>query len=418
MSSLRSRILFILPLLGLTDAIAFRAPAATLTQNDYESVMPDPTPGVDINTIARLQRRATTSYSDDSEYSDESWTWSFYETTAQAYLSGSPNVCGWVEGNLDNYAIECGSDYSCVFHTPDAGKYPGVAGCCAGTDCKFETTCVNYTQYTATPDLFSSAGAFTLFCSDSEAPACVTWTYPDQTITDFGCDITEGISKVYTSATPGSITASVETIESVWLSTVDDDFLSTYEASWSSVSGATSAQAATVGHVTSQAAAHAATRATSNHATATAGSSHSSSSSSSSSTSTGAIAGGVVGGVVGAAAVGAVAMFYFMRRRNAKRVDDENLSPRGQGGYQSVPAGQPHNYEMQPSSEMGSGEQESKVSEAPGNVPSERAHEMESSTDRAHEMDSADPREFVAELPADYVVAQKGTSTDYDTKNA
>lgn len=385
--------------------------------------MPDPTPGVDINTIARLQRRDTTSYSDDSDtsdysdYSDDSWTYSFYETTAQSYLSGSPNVCGWVDGNLDNGAIECGSDFSCVFHTPDA-TYPGMAGCCSGTYCAFETTCVNYTQYIATPDLWNSAGAFTMFCSDSEAPACVTWTYPDQTITDFGCGVTEYISKVYTSATPGSITASVEVIESVWLSTVDDDFLSTYEASWSSVSGATSAQAATVGHVTSAAAAHAATHTTSKHPTATAGSSHSSSSSSSTSTSTGAIAGGVVGGVVGAAAVGAAAMFYFMRRRNAKRGDDEDLGPRGQGGYQSVPVSQPHNFEMQPSSEMGSGEHESKVSEAPGNVPSERAHEMESSIDRAHEMDSSDPREFVAELPADYVVAQKGTSTDYDTKSA
>ncbi|KAJ5733573.1 hypothetical protein N7493_002359 [Penicillium malachiteum] len=148
-----------------------------------------------------------------------------------------------------------------------------------------------------------------------------------------------------------------------------------------------------------------AVRVSSNTATVTASSHHSSGSSSSSSSSTGAIAGGVVGGVVGAAAIGAAAFFFFLRKRKNRVDNSGDPDDRGLDGYQTVPENQVSAWEMQPANELESSEQERKVAEVFGSDPSDRAHEMDSTTAS---------RNFIAELPADYTHNLKGT--DYDSK--
>ncbi|KAJ5707424.1 hypothetical protein N7488_007225 [Penicillium malachiteum] len=387
MSPLGLNVLFILPLLGLTNAIVFPAPAATAIPNEVESTIPDPTPGIDINTIAALQRRGNTSGSDtdtDTEY------YASYEWTTNSFLSGQSSVCGWIDHTLGN-EIVCPEGKSCVFHNSNT-NFPGMAGCCSGMDCQFETTCVNYAQITESPDAFSEYKPFTIYCDDPSSPACVTWKYPTIDVTDFGCDTTSSLNRVYTWATPYWVTGTVEVIESVYMVTVNDDTVKAYEASWSSSTSATKGGMSVA-------------RVSSNTATATASTHHSPGSSSSSSSSTGAIAGGVVGGVVGAATISAAAFFFFLRKRKNRVDNSGDLDARGLDGYQTVPGNQVSAWEMQPANELESSEQERKVAEVFGRDPSDRAHEMHS---------TATSRSFIAELPADYTHNLKGT--DYDSK--
>ncbi|KAJ5730414.1 uncharacterized protein N7483_004922 [Penicillium malachiteum] len=280
--------LFILPLLKLTNAIAFPTPTATAISNEVESTIPEPTPGIDINTITALQRR------------DE---------------------------------IVCPESSSCVCHNSNT-NFPGMAGCCSGSDCQFETTCVNYSQITASPDAFSEYKALTMYCDDPSSPACVTWTFPTIDVTDFGCDTSRSIDRVYTWTTPYWVTGTVEVIELVYMATVNDDIVSDYEASYSLSTSATKGGVSAV-------------RVSSNSATATAGSHHSSGSSSSFS-STGAIAGGIVGGIVGAAAIGAAAFFFCLRKRKNRVDASGDLDSRGLEGYHTVSENQICAWEMQP----------------------------------------------------------------------
>ncbi|KAJ6014836.1 hypothetical protein N7540_009427 [Penicillium herquei] len=359
MSPLRLNALFILPLFNLTNAIAFPAPAATGVSNGVESSIPEPTPGIDINTIAALQRRGTTSGSDtETEY------YASYEYTTNSFLSGQSSVCGWIDNILSN-EIVCPESSSCVFHNSN-------------------------TNFPASPDAFSEYKAFTMYCDDPSSPACVTWTYPTIDVTDFGCDTSSSIDRVYTWGTPYWVTGTVEVIESVYMVTVNDDTVKAYEASYFLSTSATKGGVSAV-------------RVSSKSATATAGSYYSSGPSSSSSSSTGAIAGGVVGGVVGAAAIGAAAFVFFIRKRKNRVDDSGDLDARGLEGYQTVPENQVCAWEMQPANELETSER--KVAEVLGSDPSARAHEMDS---------TATSRSFVAELPADYTHNLKGT--DYDSK--
>lgn len=279
-----------------------------------------------------------------------------------------------------------------------------MAGCCSGSSCAFETTCYDYSQISLTPSLTETYDAFGIYCADAAQPACVTWTYPGVAgggVTDYGCDTSAYIMNLYTTGTYPYVTGSTEVISKIFVTTANDETLSSYSSEYATASKSNQALASSGMH-----------RASSTPVTvATSTASHTgsgSSSSSSSSPSTGAIAGGVVGGVAGGAAIGAAAIFFFLQRRKRQRkaADPSDL---GQSGYQNVSENQSghssghYTLQMQPPSEMMGSEPSHNFPEAEGSIPGSTAQEIDS-------------KGLIAELPADYESQQKGLPTDYDTK--
>lgn len=389
--------LFTLPFLQLTHAIAFPTPVPTAADYDDQNAgdsrpeMPKTTAGLNIGKGA-LRRR------DPSVIS-----------TIEPYVTGDSSLCGWENGNLagayhepsvpnnsnrpqtnvlSGVQIFCPTGSSCVFHYSNTA-FPGMAGCCSGTNCAFETTCYDSSKIAATPSLTDPFDAFAIYCSDSTQGACVTWTYPGIAgggVTDYGCDSTAYIMNLYTTGTHSYVTGSTDVISKIFVTTADDATISSYSSLYATSSSAPNHALASSGMYRTSSTPVTVTTSPASHP-----------GSGSSSPSTGAIAGGVVGGVVGGAAIGAAAIFFFLqRRRKRNAADPSDLGQTGyQTGYQNGFANQSghdsgrYTVEVQPPSEMMSSEPSHTFPEAEGSMLGSTAQEIDSNG-------------FVAELSADH----------------
>ncbi|KAJ5321509.1 hypothetical protein N7476_004511 [Penicillium atrosanguineum] len=407
MPTLRSAGLLALPFMQLAQAIAFKAPVPTDGPQGqlYNPARPETTPGLDINSPL-LQRR-------DS-------TWAYTQT---GYMQASANVCGYWNGD-SNAGIQCAEDFTCVFHTTTDSNdaFPGMVGCCQSKNCAFETFCYDSSKVSATPSLTKTFDAFGMYCTDSSAPACISYTYPDLGVQEFGCGATADISSIYTTASPLTMTASTETLTSVLLWTVADEFLSSYTSSWSSRYGSTAAPKNT--GVSSASATATSTGTQTESATGltetTSTASSSSSSQPSSSSNTGAIAGGVVGGVVGTATV-VGAIFFWLRRSKKQRQQDAAVDGAGDG-YRAIPGGQtPSAWGMQTPAEMEGNYAPHKYPEFQGDIPDQGALRVagmqERDTDEVYEMDSGEAiTRANPELPTDYDIKHKTEGNNPEPK--
>lgn len=199
-----------------------------------------------------------------------------------------------------------------------------MAGCCSGDSCGFSSTCYNSAKVAASPSVLSGNTAFALFCTDSEAGECATYTWVNADLTDFGCDSTAHLDNIYTEGTWGGTADGTVLLATQYVITTDETFLSAYSASYdvSTSVSKPSRQASSI---------------KSTHATTTAAQSTAASSGNSgSSTSAGTIAGGVVGGVAGASAIGAGVFFLLWRKKRKQRQQDQSVRS-GQDGYQPAP---------------------------------------------------------------------------------
>ncbi|KAJ6115585.1 hypothetical protein N7523_006002 [Penicillium sp. IBT 18751x] len=195
-----------------------------------------------------------------------------------------------------------------------------MVGCCYDSNpnnCRFETTCYDGSQVKATPSLaLLLDNNFDVLCTRESNSACVTWTYPELEITDYGCGPTATLQEIYLTASTSqleyrSVTGYFyySTIATVDPITVNGAFISSYETGVRSASS-----------IIETGAPRSSTSGLSGTSRATSTVNHSSengSRESSKSSNTGAIVGGVVGGVVGLGLIiGATwACLWYSRRK-------------------------------------------------------------------------------------------------------
>jgi hypothetical protein len=222
--------------------------------------------------------------------------------------------------------IACYGYTQCVFHTADV-NYPAMVGCCDNAysqQCLFETTCYDAARIAATPTLTESpANEFAIFCTKSTAASCIQWTYPELSITDFGCSSIHTTQTLYLTAHPYSnnvpvssslsYVGGIPTVASVIGSLVNDNFISDYFH----MAAATGSVNRNVPSSTGVGSSTAASGSSTGSAAATPA--HHSSN-------TAAIAGGVVGGVVGLAGIGA-AIFMFILMKKKKQAQQPAYEP-------------------------------------------------------------------------------------------
>lgn len=273
--------------------------------------------------------------------------------------------------------VSCDQGMTCAYQRPNE-KYPGMLGCCEeGLDCTFYSTCINLSQASAVPSLTETPQPLALLCTESTAPACVTWYYSDISVTDFGCSASsEGINML-TWVEDSETTSGTLWEYDLYLTPVGTEVVDSYMATFSSDQAqnkATNAPSSTPSH-------------------------SSDANSDSESTNTGAIAGGVVGGVAGVALIGA-AGFFIGRKRNSKKAQGAGgTGPNDdKGPYSSVPESHSaySENETQFASEMGTTETSQQLSEVHGSTPADRVYEMQGTTVR-----DTEGKHFTAELPAD-----------------
>ncbi|CAG8891314.1 unnamed protein product [Penicillium egyptiacum] len=273
----------------------------------------------------------------------------------------------------DPSTYACVGDNSCVYHMSNTA-FPGLVGCCSGNDCGFSSTCYNSAKVAANPSVLSGNTAFALFCTESTAAECGTYTWGDADLTDFQCDSTAYLSNIYTKGTWGGTADGTILLATQYISTMGDEFMSTYLSSFdvSTSISKPNRQASLTGSTT-------ATTTAAQPTTANSGNSGSP-------TSAGTIAGSAVGGVAGAGAIGAIAVFLLMRKKKKQRQQNRSKTL-GQNVYQSAPEDQsgqstweiqqPFEVESHPASSL------RKVQEgSPGSAPQE-----------------IDSKPFIAELP-------------------
>lgn len=207
-----------------------------------------------------------------------------------------------------------------------------MVGCCDNAysqQCLFETTCYDSAQIAATPTLTESpANEFAIFCTKPTAASCIQWTYPELSITDYGCSNIHTTQTLYLTAHPYSNNVPISkslsyyngipTVASVIGSVVDDNFISGYFNQAAATGSAnrnvpTSSGAASSGAASGSATGSSAASSTTHHSN------------------TAAIAGGVVGGVVGLAGIGA-AIFMFMLMQKKKKNQQPTYEPAPTGG--------------------------------------------------------------------------------------
>ncbi|KAL4778525.1 hypothetical protein BJX76DRAFT_362657 [Aspergillus varians] len=329
-------------LLPLVSAVSFPAPTPTTFGTDENPPLPpEPTQQ---KHAAGLNRRDSNG------------------TSMEAYwYTGRPEVCGWQSGMMSDGDIFCDESQSCVHHTANS-KFPALLGCCSSSDCTFETTCYDATQISQTPALTDTPGPFSVYCTDSGMPACMTWIYSDLDVTDFDCDSTSN-PPIIAYATGYNSSGTVTTRWDVYVTPAGDDMIEVYTSSFAA-------------------------------ATATA-TSDADETSSDTSSSTGAIVGGVVGGVGGAAIIAAAAWFLLQRRR---RRNQQAKSGAAEDSYENIPEppeqpGLPMGT-MQRPAEMDSNDAAYKFSEVDGSSAAIKKYEM-------------DATNFISELPGDTVHTPK-----------
>lgn len=273
-------------------------------------------------------------------------------------------------------------------------------GCCDNSDvCAFPTACFELDKVSETPALTDTQRAFSVYCTETSAPACVTFFYSDLGVTNVGCGPTSDHFDVYTSAFDDVVVDNVITRWDQYITPIDEQDLSSYTSTFSSTTRSQAAFEAT-SMVSSSKSPHI------TESSKPVSSDSGSSSSGSSSTSTGAIAGGVVGGVVGGAAIALAGVFLLRRKKknNQAQVGADTIDLGG--AYQTVPGDHPGHpgVEMQPT-EMESNDPSHRMAEAQGDLPAERSSTVlggvkpEMETDQKME---SEPKDIVAELPADH----------------
>lgn len=214
-----------------------------------------------------------------------------------------------------------------------------MVGCCTEPNpqqCHFVSACYDAGDISATPALTDNLDYyFTVLCTGYASSACVTWTWPELRITDFGCGPSRILQAVYLTASSiyeehyGSTTAPLNafytTVGAVKPSYVDDRFIDSY------IGGSVGTSAPVDGG----------TPTASSSGQSTSGSSSQSgghnANNGGSSSSTPAIAGGVVGGVVGVAGLAAAAWMVVLLKKKKRQEGQDETSHSTSGGDSKPP---------------------------------------------------------------------------------
>ncbi|CEJ56136.1 hypothetical protein PMG11_02357 [Penicillium brasilianum] len=386
--------LYALSLFPLTRAMVYSTTSSTAAAHD--SLRPDlaeATPWADAG-LRGLHRRD--GYNDSYTGTVISATGSAAVPATTTYTEwASASVCGFVDGVLDySSEIACYGYTQCVFHTADV-NYPAMVGCCDNAysqKCLFETTCYDSAQVAATPSLTESPENGAIFCTKSTAASCIHWTYPELSITDFGCSNIHTTQTLYLTAHPYSNNVPISkslsyyngipTVASVIGSVVNDNFISDY-FNQAAATGSVNRNVPTSSGAASSGAAS---------GSATGSSAASNSGSTTHHSNTAAIAGGVVGGVVGLAGIGAAIFMFCLMQKKKKNNQQPTYEPAPTGGsvVSSPPPPPPMSDLPSPSEVSGSSYHKYAA------VDAYQAEQKFQSGPQPQEMDS---RSFVAELP-------------------
>ncbi|KAJ5608193.1 hypothetical protein N7537_004812 [Penicillium hordei] len=208
-------------------------------------------------------------------------------------------------------------------------------------------------KVSATPSLTSGNTAFRLFCTESTAAECGTYTWGGEDFTDYHCYSTPFIYGVYTTATFGTPVNGSVTKVTQYVTKIGDEMMNTYSSSFDV---STSAQATTT---------------TAHTHAGNSGKSHSSRPS-------GTIAGGVVGAVAGCAFIGACVILFLRKKKKTRQQDQSNEL--GQNGYQSVPEDQSSQNDRKLHAEVEANDPCQKIAEIPGDSAHNVPHEVDSKT--------------------------------------
>lgn len=265
-----------------------------------------------------------------------------------------------------------------MYHEPDQ-TYAGMIGCCSsGRNCGLATTCFNAAQVSRSPELASTKKPFSLYCTASQNTECMTYIYPDISVTDYVCDETSSLVEAYTTGLDHSQSDGLVGEHRLFLTSADAGMVRSYEDSFPSTGFVYGSYTPSPTPTPSDA-----------------------DSESDDDSDAGPIAGGVVGGVAGVALLAGAGFFFFWRKR-------KNASSETEPGYSTVPdtqmnmGMQPAEMETQCPAEMESMDPAHKFAEAPGNSPGEGVMKPEMG-----DTEVGGGKQFVAELPADYTF-QKG----------
>ncbi|ETS80119.1 hypothetical protein PFICI_07648 [Pestalotiopsis fici W106-1] len=225
------------------------------------------------------------------------------------------STCGYYSGYSSSAAVVCQGSAQCIVNDWDA-----VMGCCASADindCNIYTSCLPSRSAASFSGTYSD---YTLFCTESDYPNCVTYSYDSYDplyagYSALGCGYAAGVysveyyAPILGSALTGSSTTRTTHTSSKTRSSAtsgDDSLPGSTSASSSSMSTTSSGSTST-----STAAAAA---------------------SSSSGGSTGAIVGGVVGGIAGLGLL-ALGIFFLIRQHNKNKQQQQPPPPAQNNGY-------------------------------------------------------------------------------------
>ncbi|KAJ6166883.1 hypothetical protein N7470_002330 [Penicillium chermesinum] len=314
-------------------ASSFPIPPATPAANGaLPPAVPQATIGPDIRKHGLKGRGGYYTDSDGSVYQSGASATGNDDSNGSTVTSWVPaSACGYVNGIMDDYSsIYCHSSNQCVFHTPDS-SFPGMVGCCEQDDparCAFVTTCYEREEIDATPALTNyPTYMFAVYCTNPSSTLCRTWTYPELSLTDYGCLDSRVHQTVYLAATslagPSAGSDTYPTVAAVSASFVDGDFLRAY------VSGSVPSSTGSPGRVTSAVSSSSEAEATSPAASSPA---PGNSSPKSSPTNVGAIAGGVVGGVLGIAGIVAAGVMFYLLQKKKRETAASTGASRSIGG--------------------------------------------------------------------------------------
>lgn len=300
-----------------------------------------------------------------------------------------------------------------------------MVGCCNNAfseQCVFETTCYDNDKLSATPALASVSDPFAIFCTKATAATCIQWTYPELSITDYGCSSVHTTQTLWLTAHPYSnnipdtkslsYVGGVPTVVSVVGSLVNDQFISDYVASAFSAGSVTRPTTSSSSISSSSSTIPVTTTGPVQNST-----SHSN---------TGAIAGGVVGGVVGLAGIGAaIFMFFLMKKKKQTQQGQYEPAPTGVSAMSSPSPPPPPPMAPAPAPAPGPAPAPAPVPAPPMSDLSSRSevdgasyhnyaaidgYEADQKFQYGHPAQEMDARSFVAELP---VPAEDSRPTSY-----
>ncbi|KAJ2897487.1 uncharacterized protein MKZ38_004654 [Zalerion maritima] len=218
----------------------------------------------------------------------------------RAITENAPDTCGYVEG-VETMSLYCDPASVCV-----ADGLNSQVGCCpsSNTLCDIWTTCLNSDE----GDQYTTDNGLTMWCGFEDYPNCVTHVYQDDVFTGytlFGCGRIEGSDDVWYLPTAAADVSSADsdssgtyTSGSLFPTETDSDVDSESDSTDDEDIGSDDG---------------------------------SSGGSNKKKSSTGGIVGGVVGGVAAAALAG-FAVFWFIKKRKAKK-DAENAGATGAGAF-------------------------------------------------------------------------------------